>query len=203
MPATGTALYATCDGTLYDSGGTGNYQDNTDIHITISPSGATSVTLQFLLFDFELNYDYLYIYDGPSMASTIIGQYTGNTLPNGGTIVSSGSSITLRQTSDQNLNYAGFEVNWTCAVGVNETGDDNNEIKLFPNPTSGKFNVQVSNLKVQNLEVYNVLGEKVYSKSLNDKQTSIEINLSDHADGIYFVKLFTDRETIVKKITKE
>jgi Zn-dependent metalloprotease len=117
MPASGTAdMQTACAGQLFDSGGSSNYQDNTNSSITIAPIGAMNVTLQFSSFSMEQNYDYLTIYDGPSTASTLIGSYTGASLPNGGTIVSTGGSITLVQTSDQAVNESGYEINWQCSL---------------------------------------------------------------------------------------
>lgn len=103
-----------CFGTLFDSGGMDNYQDDTDYSITIAPIGALTVTLTFLSFNFEQGYDYLYVYDGPSTSSSLIGQYDGTTLPNLGTITSTGPSITIRQYTDQGLSASGFELNWAC-----------------------------------------------------------------------------------------
>lgn len=103
-----------CNGKMYDSGGTSNYQDNTNGKITISPDTASSITLSFVSFNFENNYDFLYIYDGPSDASPLIGAFTGTSLPNGGTITSSTGSVTLVQTTDQGVNRSGFELNWSC-----------------------------------------------------------------------------------------
>ncbi|MDP6907964.1 MAG: M4 family metallopeptidase, partial [Flavobacteriales bacterium] len=116
MPGSGVGNTQTsCIGTLYDDGGpSSNYQDDEDVSITIAPSGATSVTLNFVSFAFEESYDYLYIYDGPNTGSPLIGQYDGFNLPNGGSITSSGGSITLRQYSDIYVNEAGFELNWEC-----------------------------------------------------------------------------------------
>jgi len=115
MPQTGSGTtQTTCSGTLYDSGGCGDYQNNTDANITISPTGASSVTLHFASFSMESGYDYLYVYDGATTASTLIGQYSGTTLPNGGTISSTGGSITIRQTSDAGVVASGYEINWTC-----------------------------------------------------------------------------------------
>jgi Zn-dependent metalloprotease len=103
-----------CTGILYDNGGPTNYSDQTNLVTTIAPFDALDVTLHFEIFDFELDFDYLYIYDGPSTSSTLIGQYSGTALPNGGTITSSGSSITLKQTSDQYLTQQGFKLQWSC-----------------------------------------------------------------------------------------
>ncbi len=115
MPTNGSQTLTWCTGTLYDDGGpNGNYQDDNEVVTTIAPSGATSVTLNFTAFEYEESYDYLYIYDGPTTNSPLIGQYDGFNLPNGGTISSTGGSITIRQSSDIYLNEAGFALTWEC-----------------------------------------------------------------------------------------
>lgn len=119
MPTSGVGPTQTsCQGIMYDSGGPNeNYTDQDDVSMTISPPGASSVSISFTSFNFESGYDYVYVYDGASTASPLIGQYDGNTLPNSGNaIVSAGGSITIRQYSDQNLNYSGFALNWTCVI---------------------------------------------------------------------------------------
>lgn len=106
-----------CTGTLFDTGGPNqDYGPNTNATITIAPTGASTVTLTFISFDFELNWDYLYVYDGPSTNSPLIGQYTGNNLPNGGIITSTGGSITIRQFTDQAVENPGFELDWACTL---------------------------------------------------------------------------------------
>lgn len=117
IPSTGSGQsLSCCSGTLYDSGENGNYQNNTNGRVTIAPTGASKVILTFSSFNFEPGYDYLYIYDGPSTASPLIGQFDGVGLPNGGVIQSTGGSITLRQTSDGGLTESGFELTWQCSM---------------------------------------------------------------------------------------
>jgi len=117
MPAneTGEPLNC-CTGTLFDSGEAGDYSNNTNGIITIAPTGASSVILNFSSFNFETGYDYLYIYDGPSTSSTLIGQYDGSSLPNGGTIQSTFGSVTLRQTTDGGVVESGFQLTWQCNI---------------------------------------------------------------------------------------
>lgn len=116
MPVSGTGQIQTCcHGSLKDPGGVENYPDQITSTITISPAGAAFVILNFSAFNLEDNYDYLYIYDGPSTSSTLIGTYSGATLPGGGQIISTNSSVTLRFTSDQALNYSGFQMTWECS----------------------------------------------------------------------------------------
>ncbi|HMT28369.1 MAG TPA: PKD domain-containing protein, partial [Bacteroidia bacterium] len=106
-----------CAGQLFDTGGpTANYTDNINSTITIAPVGASTVTLTFTLFEMEDTYDFLYVYDGPTTASPLIGAYSGFNLPNGGTIISTGSSITLVQTTDVSVTNAGFALTWQCLI---------------------------------------------------------------------------------------
>jgi Zn-dependent metalloprotease len=119
LSTTSNQTQTACNGYLYDTGGPGgNYQDNTTATITISPIGASNVTLNFSQFAFESGYDYLYIYDGPNTSSSLIGAYDGFTLPNGGSITSTGSSITIQQTSDFGVTELGFELEWVCTLST-------------------------------------------------------------------------------------
>ena len=102
-----------CSGTFTDTGGIlGGYTNNENYTYTISPTGASSVTLSFSAFNIENNYDFIRIYDGPTTASTLLGTYTNtNTPPN---ITSSGGSLTIKFTSDNATMRSGWVANWTC-----------------------------------------------------------------------------------------
>ncbi len=84
---------------------------------------------------------------------------------------------------------------WACLAGWNptgtaETGNDSPEISVFPNPSDGKFTLTCSPNKNQPtaLEIHNVLGEKVFSSSV-DQQARHEIDLSGCSKGIYVIRL--------------
>ncbi|MDP1746864.1 MAG: glycosyl hydrolase family 18 protein, partial [Bacteroidota bacterium] len=80
-----------CTDTIYDMGGPArNYNANEKFTYTIAPTNASSVTLNFSSFATELNFDTLWIYDGPTITSPLLGVYHGTNSP--GTISSSGSS---------------------------------------------------------------------------------------------------------------
>lgn len=123
MPLNGIGnTITTCQGTLYDGGGpNGNYADMSDAVITISPTNAYKVTLTFTSFDIEpgsstfCDYDYVEIFDGPSVNSPSLGRFC-NTTGSPGTIESTGGSLTILLHSDQYLNKAGFSANWVCQM---------------------------------------------------------------------------------------
>ncbi|MFC5271909.1 PKD domain-containing protein [Adhaeribacter terreus] len=116
MPANGTAPNATlCAGTVYDPGGQfGQYPNSADSKLTIAPANAGTVTLTFSTFDLESGWDFLRIYDGPNTNSPLIGVYSGTNLPNGGSITSTSSALTLHFTSDNGVVRNGFAATWNC-----------------------------------------------------------------------------------------
>jgi N-acetyl-anhydromuramyl-L-alanine amidase AmpD len=105
----------TSSGSFYDTGGNGgNYSDDERELWLFQPTNATSITLNFTSFSTELNYDYMFIYDGNSIDSPLIGQYSGTTSP--GTITSTGGSILVEFRSDCGTTAPGWAVNWTSVV---------------------------------------------------------------------------------------
>ena len=99
-------------GNSYDSGGAGsNYSDDERVLTLIQPSGATSVTLNFTSFNTELNWDYLFIYDGATTSAPLIGKYSGTNGP--GTITSNGGSLLLEFRSDCATTASGWVASWT------------------------------------------------------------------------------------------
>jgi hypothetical protein len=61
----------------------------------------------------------------------------------------------------------------------------------------------VNNQKEQTLQevsVYNVLGEKIYSNNTFQKQSSNEIDISSYPKGVYFVSVYNGYKTSSKKI---
>ncbi len=75
-------------------------------------------------------------------------------------------------------------------------------LNVFPNPTSGKFSViaspAFSDTKQSQIEIYNSLGEKIYST--NSPITQSHIDLSQKPDGLYFLKIKTEKGIVSKKI---
>ncbi len=109
-------------GSFYDSGGAaGNYTNDERKLTLIQPVGATSITLNFTAFNTELNWDYLFIYDGATTSSPLIGQYTGTASP--GTVSSSGGSMLLEFRSDCATVAAGWAANWTSTAATSATID--------------------------------------------------------------------------------
>lgn len=102
-------------GSFFDSGGaSGNYTDDERLITVIEPTNATSINLNFTAFSVEIDFDYLFIYDGNTINAPLIGTYTGSNSP--GLISSSGGSLTLEFRSDCGSVASGWEANWNSVV---------------------------------------------------------------------------------------
>ena len=126
-----------CSGIIHDFGGpTKNYYDNENYMWTIAPAGASSISVNFSSFDVELNWDYLYIYDGPTTASPQIAgsPFTGTTIPT--PFASSTGALTFRFTSDVSTTKPGFNATYVC---YQDTVKPTTLISAAPNPTSNDF----------------------------------------------------------------
>ena len=62
----------TCSGTILDQGGAGDYSNSTDVTQTICSTTGQCVQLSFTSFGTEAGLDFLRIYNGNSISSSLI-----------------------------------------------------------------------------------------------------------------------------------
>lgn len=65
-------------------------------------------------------------------------------------------------------------------------------INVIPNPATSEITVQSLKLNLNSVEIYNALGEKVYSNAEGFYSNVETINVSKLSSGIYFVKVGTE-----------
>ncbi len=120
MPKVGIGeMLTSCTGTLRDDGDTSNYGSLVYSIRSIVPANSSILKLTFKAFDFENQFDFLYVYDGFDTLSRLIGKFTGNSLPGGGILYCKSGMATFRQTSDYLVTGKGFEVDWQCIAKTN------------------------------------------------------------------------------------
>ena len=74
------------------------------------------------------------------------------------------------------------------------------EMRVYPNPTKEILTIETNSNIEQRLEILNLFGQTVYTSNINKKTT---VNTSTFANGVYILKLSSDKETMVKKFIKE
>tara|TARA_R110001592_G_scaffold58067_2_gene176292 strand:+ start:3815 stop:6457 length:2643 start_codon:yes stop_codon:yes gene_type:complete len=131
-----------CSDTIYDTGGAfGKYRLNEDYTYLISSNGTTPISINFSMFDVEpgnagnCEYDYLEIFDGADTTASLIGKYCNDT-GSPGTIVGSGSNLTLRFHSDGATQNNGWVIATSCII---DTIKPTTQISLPPNSATDDF----------------------------------------------------------------
>jgi hypothetical protein len=75
------------------------------------------------------------------------------------------------------------------------------DIAIYPNPTTGELRMENGELRINNVEIYDIYGRNVSQFSI--LHSPFSINISHLASGIYFIKIITETNEIVKKIVKQ
>ncbi len=91
-----------------------------------------------------------------------------------------------------------------------ELADIENEIlgvdfnlSIYPNPSTGLFNLNINNRNLNyNIRVYNLTGEIIYQKN-NLTSQELEINLNNKPKGLYVIKVEIGNKFIANKILLE
>lgn len=84
-------------------------------------------------------------------------------------------------------------------TGIGETG--NEILSLYPNPSKGEFEIQLTESGEFNISVYNLLGKEILSaKASSHGMLKHTINLQDSPGGVYIVTVQGNKDIYVKKI---
>jgi len=81
-------------------------------------------------------------------------------------------------------------------VGTEEN-DNDNDFLIYPNPVNNKLQIVYDAKNVYRIEILNLMGELIY------KNSAVKIiDVSTLPPGMYFIRLFTEKKTLVKNFIK-
>ncbi|MFI5218679.1 MAG: T9SS type A sorting domain-containing protein [Bacteroidia bacterium] len=92
-------------------------------------------------------------------------------------------------------------------VGINKFNEEDKQVTIFPNPATDFITLSftIPAQKAFSIQLFNLYGQIVKTQHfafLPPGKQQIQINLKDLQQGIYFVKINSDREDETKKIVK-
>lgn len=181
-----------CNGIVFtDTGGsTNNYTNNETVIRTIVPDVPTNaIVLTFTEFALELDYDYLYVYDGNSTQAPLIntGGSTGTTIPGPFTSSAADGALTVKFFSDQGVVDTGFSAAISCTPNLSLANYNGYiDFTYSPNPSNGKVAI-TAKIPMSQVSVYSLTGQLLFENQPNENNTNVDI--SSFAVGTYFFKL--------------
>jgi plastocyanin len=102
------------------------------------------------------------------------------------------------------------KISVTGTSGISDNPVSAPKITMYPNPTSGNLTFEYSgqdnlsgNQEQIRLEIYNVLGERIFELPGYKAQTTEQIDLSSVPDGIYFVRINDRQKTYTEELIKK
>jgi len=186
-----------------DTGGTsGNYTNMESWVRTMIPNNpGLKLRATFTSFNLELDYDYLYIYNGPDEFSAPLtpNGLTGNVSPGVFNSTSFDGSLTFKFLSDQLEVATGWNATISCTGTLGVEDADFLDYSYYPNPTTGNVAI-TSKDAITEVIVYNVQGQLLYNQKMNELSTNVDI--SQFASGTYFFKLKINNKEANFKILK-
>ena len=103
----------------------------------------------------------------------------------------------------QNLNTGSFTLtaSESSVLSVDNSQILEKNFTIFPNPVLDNISIKSeNNEQIDDVEIYNLLGKKVFKKSVDDVKSTID--LGQLSKGMYLIKIFSDDIIITKKIIK-
>jgi hypothetical protein len=205
-----TAVYGGCfnetnthtSGTITDNSGALDYLNNMTCEKLIQPIGSGHITLTFTAFSTEANYDLVRVYDGSTTSATLLGTFSGSSLPP--VLTSSGGSMLIRFTTDGSVVAAGWSATYTSSLtsggkGAEEISGQENlqdtKLVAYPNPTSGILTVESSFTEEETytIELINAYGQIILNQKINIIGGKFDIDMSDVSSGLYLLQIRTER----------
>jgi hypothetical protein len=120
-----------------------------------------------------------------------------NPLPATTELVNGEDYFAMQTTTEGCTSVAPLAVTVTVTLG--NASFDLNGLKYYPNPVTNVLNVEYTGT-ITGVEVFNMLGQKIASKNVNEISTTID--MSNLASGSYFIKVKAENGSRTIKVLK-
>ncbi len=184
----------------------GNISDNqhSDLTITLETMGEGDISFYHKVSS-EDGYDFLRFYIGVNE----MGDWSGESdWEYASYPVTEGYHI-LKWSYEKDMSVAGgSDCSWldnivfpttTTIISVEENIPDD-EVMIYPNPNNGTFYLNSALLRqAAEVQVYDLSGRVLYRQQVNNPSGVLQISL-EKAQGLYFVRIQTHKQVLVKKV---
>jgi len=171
----------------------------------VSQIPATASVNVFSLPNISITGSVTIICTGESMnlSATGANSYTWSTGANSSSISVSPVITTTYSVTGEDANAcentSAFTLQVDECTGIDNTSKSETGMMLYPNPNNGMFYIETSQSLA--VSIYNSLGQLIIQQKLSEGKN--QINLHEHANGIYFIEINQNGKTILMKLIKE
>jgi len=88
---------------------------------------------------------------------------------------------------------------WVKNTGSAIAAVELKNMEIYPNPVKNELKIENGELRINKVEICDLSGKTINSQRLNGKS----VNVANLPQGIYFVKIETDRGIVTRKFVKE
>ena len=112
-------------------------------------------------------------------------------------------TIFVRLTNNVNGSYAltSFMIETDGVLGINSNVFS--DLSIFPIPTSERISIQSQYLTSESdITIHTIQGQQVFSEKITPENGKIDLDVSQFSSGIYLLKIYSEGNTITKKLLK-
>lgn len=149
--------------------------------------------------------------NGQNCFNCVGGQWTGsatgmNTYSKSLDFLTTESNVIFRYSfvTDRSVTEEGAVIDNFVITGTlsNRSGEIEDLISIYPNPSSGIFNIQWNDNRSFDYKIFDVSGKLIQNR-IDNKGLQHQIELSSAASGIYFLEITSGTGSVTKKLMKK
>jgi len=89
--------------------------------------------------------------------------------------------------------------NCSEALSINDFDFLDNNISIYPNPSSGIFNIKMKSISDFQYNIYDITGKEMTART-EVMNNTFQLDLSTYSKGIYFFKVYSSEGAITQKL---
>jgi len=93
-----------------------------------------------------------------------------------------------------------IEDNGIIDVGISSQIYESDEIKIYPNPVKEELTIEINSDEIKNLKILNIIGKTISVHTIEGKTTLNTMNLPA---GVYLVKIYTEKTSLIRRFVKQ
>ena len=77
------------------------------------------------------------------------------------------------------------------------------QLQIYPNPAKTEITIESGDLKIDQVEIFDLSGRRIFYSQFSILNSQLTINISGLPQGVYLLKVYSDKELIIRRFAKE